>query len=225
MASPPSPSSDRRLTVAGLAARVVALAATALVLIATTAPEQPPQVCLHPAVASTFAVSGSCGPAGDIVVESAADSCAIAVSGAAAVGLPAAGRFVSPPGEHPVTLLATPWTISDLVPADAVVSDGGAGGADAADGGAADGRPADAGTGGDARAPDAAAVAPADAGAARDAASIDTGAPFTPAPDARPSGLVKRSCKVEVMDAGPSPLALRCALSDRPACSGSLTPR
>jgi len=123
-----------------LGARVFALVGTGYFLVATSAPYTPSshQSCTHQAQTVTFHVTGTCGPEGDITATSPANDCTIAIAGAAAVGLPSAGRFDGD-GADTVSLSQSAWTLSGYLPeatiintsADAgifsVVTDGGSG--------------------------------------------------------------------------------------------------
>jgi hypothetical protein len=86
-------------------------------LIATSDVRPPPQDCRHEAESVTFLVSGECGAAGQIVVHSPANECAIFVQGASAVGLPSAGRFDYFEGSKQVSLANHPWTLRGPPPA------------------------------------------------------------------------------------------------------------
>jgi len=115
-----------------LAPRLAALLATSYLLVATS--YVPPDdcsggagcgghggsggltdVCHHLDESVPFHVTGTCGPAGDIVVTSTADECIIVVQGAGAVGIPPAGRFEA--REHQVVdLILDVWTLSGYPP-------------------------------------------------------------------------------------------------------------
>jgi hypothetical protein len=102
--------------------RLLALLGTSYFLIATSAPVDPGppstatwtststtlQSCWHTAESVSFHVTGTCGPEGDIVVSSPANECAIMALGAAALGLPSAGRFDSSSGG----LVSSAWHLS-----------------------------------------------------------------------------------------------------------------
>jgi hypothetical protein len=107
-----------------LGARLAALLSTSYFLIATSEPGYPPgegsQTCTHAAQTVSFDVTGTCGPSGIILVRSPADECLITVEGAAAVGLPAGGRFDAFNGRRSVDLLKDPWTLSDVPPDPAI---------------------------------------------------------------------------------------------------------
>lgn len=102
------------------ATRLVSLLATSYFLVATSQPATPPssgiQGCTHGAQSVRFEVTSSCGPTGVITVSSPQDECFITVEGAAAVGLPAAGRFDTAAGTQSVDLKKDPWTLSDYPP-------------------------------------------------------------------------------------------------------------
>jgi len=109
--------------------RLAALLGTSYFLLATSAPVEPNRQggsggwggsggsggssgsCSHAGESLRFHVTGTCGPEGDIVVSSPANECAIMVQGAAAVGLPAAGRFDTSYGGT-VSLRSTAWHLS-----------------------------------------------------------------------------------------------------------------
>jgi len=114
---------SHRLSFAG---RLAALLTTSYFLVATSEPADPPitntntstysQLCMHTAQSVSFQVSGTCGPSGIITVSSPQDECFVTVAGAAAVGLPAAGRFNFVSGAQTVELLKDGWTLSDVPP-------------------------------------------------------------------------------------------------------------
>ena len=106
--------------------RLAALLGTSYFLLATSAPPEyeyqggsggsgvsngAEGPCYHTSQSLRFHVTGTCGPEGDIVVSSPTDECAIMVQGAAAVGLPAAGRFDTSYGGT-VSLSSTAWSLS-----------------------------------------------------------------------------------------------------------------
>lgn len=93
----------------GLAGRLATLLGTSYFLIATSETEttqppthtDPPSQCTHADMRIPYLVTGSCGPAGQIVLISPANECAVSLQGAAALGLPSAGRFDSSGGNNP----------------------------------------------------------------------------------------------------------------------------
>jgi hypothetical protein len=103
-----------------LAGRLATLLGTSYFLIATeyTEPVMPNstgQICEHPNIRVTYQVTGSCGPAGPIVMISPKDECAIGIQGAADLGLPSAGRFTSP-NDNSFDLSKGRWTIDGYLP-------------------------------------------------------------------------------------------------------------
>jgi hypothetical protein len=101
-------------------ARLIVVAGTSYFLVATSyEPTQPPmpnapKPCYHATETLTFQVTGTCGPEGSITVTSPKDECAVAVTGASAVGLPSAGRFNTP--DEVVSLARSPWDLSGYLP-------------------------------------------------------------------------------------------------------------
>lgn len=202
-------------------ARLVALLGTSYFLVATSQVQEPwststftststststaPQSCWHSAESLAFHVTGTCGPEGDIVVTSPPNECAIMVQGAAAVGLPSAGRFDSSSGG----LGASAWHLSGYLAegTGAVTAQGDA---------AVFTVVRDAGTGA-ARADGGAFTVVADGGA--DARV------FTVVPDPAPGHgkAVLRTCTYQVNSPGPASLA--CSDDGRVACTAVLTPR
>jgi len=157
---------------------------------------------VHPKETITVAVTGSCGPAGTVVLETLENECSIAVHDAPAVGLPNAGRFVDFEGKRKVSLLTSPWTLS-----------GDIGFGVAVDAGAR----ADAGTDTDTDA------GPRD-GDAPDGDAPD-GAPYVPPPAPSSFPFTLRVCKAQV--APKQPLRLDCT-DDRDAgaaCTADLAPQ
>jgi hypothetical protein len=102
-------------------ARLIVLAGTSYFLVATSyEPAQPPlpnapKTCNHATETLTFQVTGTCGPEGSITVISPMDECAVAVTGASAVGLPSAGRFDGT-DDGVVSLARSPWSLSGYLP-------------------------------------------------------------------------------------------------------------
>ena len=111
-----------------LVGQLAALFTTSYFLIATSRPADYPtpyfnsQVCTHPAQSVIFGVTSTCGPVGIITVSSPLDECFVTVAGAAAVGLPGAGRFDGYSGERSMDLLKDAWTLSDTPPDPAITS-------------------------------------------------------------------------------------------------------
>jgi hypothetical protein len=204
--------------------RLAALLGTSYFLVATSAPveEDPwltgtgtststftttsnsPQSCWHSAESVSFHVTGTCGPEGDIVVSSPFNECAIMVQGAAAVGLPSAGRFDSASGG----LTSSAWHLSGYL-AEGSAAGGGQG--DAAvftvirDGGVG-AAPADGGT----------FTVVADAGA--DARGFTV---VTDAGAAAHGKAVLRTCTHQTVGADARSLA--CSDDGRAACTAVLT--
>jgi hypothetical protein len=200
--------------------RLAALLGTSYFLIATSAPvdnyppptstftstSTSPQSCWHSAESVSFHVTGTCGPEGDIVVTSPPNECAIMAQGAAAVGLPSAGRFDSSSGG----LTSSAWHLSGYL---AEASAAGTGQGDAAvftvvrDAGADAGAP---------RADGGMFTVVADAGA--DARG------FTVVTDAGVAGhgkAVLRNCTYQMAVAGS--VSLACSDDGRTACTAVLT--
>jgi hypothetical protein len=205
--------------------RLAALLGTSYFLVATSAPvEDPittgtrtststftttsnsPQSCWHSAESVSFHVTGACGPEGDIVVSSPYNECAIMVQGAAAVGLPSAGRFDSASGG----LTSSTWHLSGYL-AEGSVAGGGQGDAGVftviRDGGAG-ASPADGGT----------FTVVADAGA--DARGFTV---VTDAGAAAHGKAVLRTCTYQTAADGSRSLA--CSDDGRAACTAVLTLR
>ncbi len=101
-------------TLAVLAA-AAALSSTALLLLADSARQ-----CKHAAQTQAYAVSGDCGPSGQITLRSAQDRCEISVENAAAVGLPADGQIGAG-----MSLAARDWWLNGPVQVPATAEDGG----------------------------------------------------------------------------------------------------
>jgi hypothetical protein len=177
-------------------ARVAALVGTGYFLVATSSPIIEPQSCVHPTETITVAVTGSCGPAGTIVLETLENECSIAVHDAPAVGLPNAGRFADFEGKRKVSLLTSPWTLS---------GDVGFGVADDA------GARADAGS-------------DTDAGP-RDGGARDGGAPYVPPPAATPFPFTLRVCKAVVVPKQPLRLDCTDDRDAGAACTADLAPQ
>ncbi len=99
---------------AAVAAAAV-LSSTALLLLADSARQ-----CKHPAQTQAYAVSGDCGPSGQITLRSEKDVCALTVENAAAVNLPASGE-VGPS----MSLSALDWWLYGTQQVPATTEDGG----------------------------------------------------------------------------------------------------
>jgi hypothetical protein len=186
------------------AARVAALVGAGYFLVATSAPIIEPQSCVHPTETITVAVTGTCGPAGTIVLETLENECSISVHDAPAVGLPNAGRFANFEGKRKVSLLTSPWTLSGDI-GFGVANDAGAGA----------GAPPDAATNVD---------ADADGGRSGDGGAPD-GAPYVPPPLPSAFPFTLRVCNAVV--APKQPLRLACT-DDRDAgatCTADLAPQ
>jgi hypothetical protein len=119
------PSIRARLALVG---RLAALVGTSYFLIASGEYDDPPggipasgQACNHLDLKASYRVSGSCGPAGQIVIVSPANECALSVQGAAEVGLPSAGRFDSG-GSSGVSLSNGGWSLAGYLPEGAATS-------------------------------------------------------------------------------------------------------
>ena len=71
------------------------LAFTALALVATSVPHEPPSCTAGSLVPgpTTLAVETTCGPAGAVTATLDPESCELALDGAAVVGLPSSGRL------------------------------------------------------------------------------------------------------------------------------------
>jgi hypothetical protein len=103
-----------------LAGRLATLLGTSYFLIATsyvepTVPNQSGPACEHRDFRVTYQVTGSCGPAGPIVMISPADECAIGIQGATDLGLPSAGRFTST-SDGKFDLSKGGWTLAGYLP-------------------------------------------------------------------------------------------------------------
>jgi hypothetical protein len=98
-------------------ARLGALAGTALLLVATSAPYDDDLPfwgtdCRHEEETLRLSVSEGCGPAGVMVLHTAKDQCGISVMNADALRLPPAGRFVlEGRTQETVSLRDTPWAL------------------------------------------------------------------------------------------------------------------
>lgn len=107
----------------GLAGRLATLLGTSYFLIATSETDpnmppthtDPPSGCTHADIKIPYLVTGSCGPAGSIVLVSPANECAISLQGAAALGLPSAGRFDSSRGNNPDPSTGG-WSLAGYLP-------------------------------------------------------------------------------------------------------------
>jgi hypothetical protein len=110
------------------AARLTALLGTAYLLVATSAiREEEIQICEHAEERLRLAVSGDCGPPGQITVVSPRDECGLSVLDAAAVELPNAGRLAPHAGTKAVGVRTADWTLSGYVPATTPPAQGDAG--------------------------------------------------------------------------------------------------
>jgi len=183
VASNRSRSSERLVT----AARIAVVVAAGYLLIADSAPYEG-QTCVHPTEAVAFAVSGSCGPAGTIMLMAIENECGFSVAGGPAVGLPNSGRFEYSAAKG--SLLSSPWTLSgDIAPAPRGAD--GAAPQDAGPGGPA-------GDAGQSSSDGGRLVTDAGTGPASD------GAPYVPPPDGGDEpGFIRRVCKVQLADGGP----------------------
>ncbi len=108
-----------------LAGRLATLLGTSYFLIATsqTLPDErePGDMCKHRDLEIAYQVTGSCGPAGQVVLISPAAECAISLQGAGELGLPSAGRFESNKEEDSKPSKGQ-WTLAGYLPEGAATS-------------------------------------------------------------------------------------------------------
>jgi len=200
--NPSAPDAIDRLRAGARAALVLA---TSYFLVATSSPgPTPPQSCVHPTERLMVAVSGGCGPAGTIMLETLENECGITVYGATPVDLPSAGRFADFGGTRTVSLETSSWTLSGYLAASGgggdagVASDAGGG----SDGGVGPG--ADAG----------------DASSAGDGAASD-GPIYVPPPAGSSfTTPTLRTCKA--VPVPKTPLTLDCSDDGIAACTANL---